>query len=168
MAITFAAGQRITAASLNAFVPYYVRQGTDQNLTTVSANSNTFTSLAINAGEAWAMDFFLDYGGFSVATNNVQLSWSVTGGLTGDRLMTTGVAAASGSTTDSNGHWLARPFNQSTSYSGTVNTTTSRGMARQSFVVTATTAGTMTLALIMSAGTGIAYTGSYMTGRRIS
>lgn len=168
MAITAAVGERLTAAKFNALVPYYLRQGSDQALTTTPANSNTFVSLAFNAGEVWALDMFVDYGGFSVATNNLQTNWSVTGGLTGDRLMTTGVAAGSGSTTDTNGHWLSRPFTQSTSYSGTTNTTVSRGQARQAFVITMTTAGTMTLVVQMSGGTGTVYAGSYIVGRRIS
>ncbi len=165
MTISFTAGQRVTASAINAFVPYYGRQGSDTALTTSPGNWAA-GALSFAAGEVWYVEVFLDYGNFSTATNNIQVSWSVTGGATIDRVMTIGVAGATGSVTDTNGGFQSRTTG-SVSYSGTTSTSV-RGLARQAFVVTTTTAGTCVLAHVMSAGTGTLYASSFYIARRIS
>lgn len=167
MTIEIAAG-RVTADMLNAFVPMYEVQGSDQSLTTTPANWNV-GALTFGAGEVWECRLYVDYGNFSTATNNMQLVWSTpTGTVVQGRLMVAGPASGSGSVLDTNGSFASRASSTTVSYSGTTSLV-NRGCAYQSFVVTGgASGGTLTLTLGMSAGTGTAYAGSYFVAHRVS
>lgn len=169
MALTVTAGTPATATQYNALIPKYGAQASDVAMSTTPANPAAFTGITIAANETWVFEVFYAYGNFSVATNNMQTSWSSTGTVTGGKLFTSGAAAGSGSVTDTNVHVLARSFTTSTSFSGTTNATTSLGAGRQVFVVDGgASGGTITLAVVMSAGTGTFYTGSIYIAHRIS
>jgi hypothetical protein len=169
MAITVTAGQRVTAAMLNAFVPKYVVQGSDQALTTSAGNWNV-GAISIAAGETWVVDVLLDYGNMSSAANNLQTSWSTpTGTLVAGRLFTMGAAGGTSSVSDTNGGFMARPHTQSTSYGGTTSTGTTRGAARHTFTLAGgVSGGTVTLSLNLSAGTATLYAGSFYVAHRVS
>lgn len=174
MAITFTAGQRLTAGSLNAFVPMYVVQGTDQDSTTTTlANHNTFASLAFEASQVWVCKLYVDTAQITASSNLAfNMNWTVTGGLAQARRWCLGAGptntAGSGSVTPVN--MACRQGSGSVTY-GTVQSVTNRMQAQEEFVVTTTTAGTLTFQWAQqgtASGTIRMYAGSFFTAYRVS
>jgi hypothetical protein len=82
VAIDFTPGDRITAARLNAFVPKYLYQSSDQTLNTTSmTNHNTFANVAVAAGETWEFCFNLVIGN-STAASDMKTDLNVSGTVT--------------------------------------------------------------------------------------
>lgn len=168
MAITVTAGSRLTAAVYNTNIPYYVASASDQALTTTPAAWNGGT-LSFAAAGIYECRVYLDYS-VSVAANDFRTVWTTpTGGATQGRLMTigagTGSTGAPSNATD--GGFQSRVPTAVVSFSGGTSTTV-RGCAYQSFVVTTTTAGTLSVNVYVSAGTGTLYAGSYFVAHRVS
>lgn len=167
MAITVAAGQRLTAANVNAFVPMYLSQGSDQSITTTASNHNTFTSLSFGAGETWVAEMWLDVGNAST-TLNFRPTYVVTGGLTIARVFMTAPASGETSATSAaNSSHASRANNVQTNF-GIPTSTTDRALVRIGTVITTTTSGTFTLQVATSTGTATGYTGSVFIAHRVS
>lgn len=168
MAISFAAGDVVTAAKINAFVPYYVAMGSDQATSTSVTDWNA-GALSFAAGQTWVCDLFLEYGNHSAAANDFQVQYAApTGGLTVPRIYSHGAAGAAAGVIAVSGSFQGRvSLTTSIAYGGTASTSI-RGLAHQTFVVTTTTAGTLTPRVSVSAGTGTLYASSFVICHRVS
>lgn len=78
MSISFAAGQEVEPADLNALVPTYINKAADQtSSSTTNAADNHFANIAIPAGTTWLADLYLELTGSE--TGDFDSLWSVTG-----------------------------------------------------------------------------------------
>lgn len=171
MSLTVSAGQRLTASMLNAFVPLYLTQASDQALaTTTFTGHNLFTAVPISVGTTWFVDCYLAHNSAD-AGNDIKVRWAVTGGaaIVGYRhivslgLSSTGVDG----TTNVQARGLTDSVSGGSSTSGTVFASW-----RESFMITASgTDGTYGLEWAQaSAVTGVTTVkaGSFLIARRVA
>lgn len=80
MAITVAAGQRMTADVFNALVPKFIEKSGDESVTssTLLQNDNDFASISFGANEIWDCEIFCEFQSAS-NTPDMQCDWAVTG-----------------------------------------------------------------------------------------
>lgn len=175
MAITFAAGQRLTAAALNAFVPKYVVKGSDEGrTTTTSANDAAFAGIAFGAGETWECGIFLDVDG--PTASDIKMLWNVTGGtVVTSRRHSTAMGVSGTAPNDAlNTSVQARQGSSSVSYGAAPEAgsapNTVRTSVQERFLVTSPTAGTLTLQWAQASGPSGTVTvraGSYFVAHRV-
>lgn len=168
---TYVAGERITASTLNALVPKYLRQSSDQSLsTTTFTNHNTFAAISFGASETWAVVMNLFHNSAN-AGNDIKTTWTVSGGLTlasYRAIVSPGLTATS--TADVAGNFQGRATGDSVSHGSTTSASVF-GVVHEEFVVVCTTAGTLTLQWAQASATSGATTtlaGSYLTAHRLS
>lgn len=172
MAITWAAGQRITAAGLNAFVPMYYAQSADQTLNTATlTNHNLFASIPIGAGEIWVCELVCDVAG--VAASDIKTSWSASSTVTTTRRHSTAMATTN--TADPNVATVlsiqARATSSATSYGVVPENGAVRGTLQEKFVASGgVSGGTLTLqwACVAASGNVTMYAGSWFVAHRVS
>jgi len=169
MAIDVTAGQRLTAATLNAFVPMYFVVGTDQSVTTTFANWNV-GALTFGANQIWDCFIMLDYS-VSANGNTFQTQWvAPTGGATQSRIFDWGPSAAAATVSVSaatESAFQSRTQGANVGHNGTTSTTI-RGVVFQRFTVTTVASGSITPQVAVNTGTGTLYTGSYFVAHRLS
>jgi hypothetical protein len=175
--MSFTAGTRLTASMLNALVPRYLRQASDQALaTTTYTTHNTFAAISVAAGETWEVKVFVFHNSADVG-NDIKVRWAVTGGVTldtmraisGPGLAGTGTPGA-GTAVDVSGNFQGRATTDSVS-GGSTTSASVYAFWSESFVVTATTAGTFGMEWAQQAavtGSTTTKAGSYLVMLRIA
>lgn len=173
MAITVTAGQRITAANLNAFVPIFVQKTSDESRTSTTTNSNdaTFAAIAFDANTIWECLLVLDVDG--ATAGDLKTTWTVTGGTTfTSRVHVVGMGVTGTAANDSlNTSVQARTSAASVSMGIQPEASGVRTTIQERFFVTSTTAGTITLQWAQVASNATASTiraGSYFIAHRVS
>lgn len=171
MTISVSAGDRVTDEMLNAFVPKYLLQGSDQTLNTTTFTAhNTFASIAVGAGEIWEFCFNLVIGDSTVASG-IKTRLSATGDVTtGYRhIVAMGVTATTANDA-TNVSVQARTLSSSVSHGVTNSASTFATLQEKMLVNGGATGGTVTLewACVAASGNVIVKSGGHMIAHRVS
>lgn len=171
MAITWAAGQRITAAGLNAFVPAYLMQSADQTLNTVTfTDHNTFTAISVGANETWEYTINLVIGD-STAASDIQTRLEVTSTVTtGYRhIIGMGVTATTANDT-TNIDVQARTTTTIVSHGVTASSSVFATLQEKFIVLGGVSGGTFGLEwrCVAASGNVTVKAGSHLIGHRVS
>jgi hypothetical protein len=168
MAITVAAGDRLTSTVYNYNVPRYQAQGSDLGVTTSAADA-LGGAISLEASGVYYCEIFLDVGNASTGGFNIRPSFVRTGGCTQGNIFVVGTGAGETSAVGPTTTATAMRTNSVTnSYGVPTATTDSRTVVRVVTILTTTTAGTFKVQVASSAGTMTLYTGSFMVIHRLT
>ncbi len=171
MAITVTAGQILTADNINAFVPKYIEKSADESVTSSIAqqNDNDFAAISFGAGETWVCELYLTVTGDPAG--DIATSWTSTGGVTQGRRFVVGMGLSGTDNNDSAFSNIASRASTGVANYGLTTSTTLRGGLRETFTVTTTTAGTITLTWAQRVSSVTASTilaGSFFIAHRVA
>jgi hypothetical protein len=168
----FAAGDKLTAADLNALVPRYYKQTSDQSLSTTTFTAhNTFASISVGANETWEVVCRLAATS-AHADNDVKTDWAVTGSVGFDTYRHITAPGTSGTgAADTSAENAARERNSSTAHGVTTSATVLSSIVERFVVTGGGSGGTFTLRWAQStafSGSTTVLAGSHLIMRRIA